>query len=128
LEIILAGADFEVVVGVDADQILQWARTDHFDLYLLDTWVPGMSGYEMCEKLREVDSKTPILFYSAAGFQNEIDTAFGRGASDYLVKPASFDVLLAVINRLLASSSIREVVPARRSARKARSIKRRPAA
>ena len=43
------------------------ARTERFDLYLLDNWLPRMSGHKLCGRLREFDTVTPVLFFSSGG-------------------------------------------------------------
>ena len=47
------------------------AKTDSFDLYILDNWLPDRSGMDLCLRLREIDPKTPILFYSGAALEED---------------------------------------------------------
>jgi len=94
----------KVIAAADWEDALRLARTIHFDLYLIDNWMSGGSGIELCRKLREFDSCTPILFYSGAAFETDKQQAFAAGAQGYLVKPAGPDELIAEVNRIVSAS------------------------
>ena len=72
-----------------------------FDLYLLDNWLPGGSGVDLCAKIRETDPSTPIVFYSGASLASEREEALAAGAQAYLVKPLDLSVLVETVKRLL---------------------------
>jgi DNA-binding response OmpR family regulator len=72
-----------------------------FDLYILDNWLPGMSGMEVCRRIRTVSSKTPILFTSAVSSRDEIQKALEAGADKYLIKPCEPDEILKVVKELI---------------------------
>jgi CheY-like chemotaxis protein len=78
------------------------ARQGGFDLYLLDNWLPDKSGVELCRAIREFDPHTPILFYSAAAYQRDIEEAIRAGAQDYLAKPIHPDELKQAVVRLIS--------------------------
>src|SRR5215208_8261345 len=67
---------------------------EHFDLYLLDNWLPGGGGVSLCKKIREFDPTAPIVFYSGAGLESERQEALAAGAQAYLVKPGDIAVLV----------------------------------
>jgi DNA-binding response OmpR family regulator len=71
------------------------------DLIILDIMLPGMSGYDVCRKLRDHNIQTPIIMLSAR--QEEFDKLHGfeMGADDYITKPFSVKELLARINAVL---------------------------
>ena len=71
---------FEVVCTEDICQAIDLAKTCSFDLYLVDNWMPGLSGTQLAERLREFDSKTPILFYSGAAYEADKEAARLSGA------------------------------------------------
>lgn len=96
---------FDVFTTQNQHEALTLAKQKQFDLYLLDSWMPGQSGVELCKKLREFDSKTPILFYTGAAFEADRQRALESGAQGYLVKPVDTDLLLAEISRLISTSS-----------------------
>ena len=97
---------FQVVCTQDACQAIALAKTHVFDLYLVDNWMPGLPGTELTERLREFDTKTPILFYSGAAYECDKEAARLSGAQGYLVKPADGDQLIAEVVRLIAESKI----------------------
>jgi two-component system response regulator VanR len=103
---VLSDHGFEVIGTQSADQALDLAKTQHFDLYLVDNWMPGLSGIELCIKLREFDVKTPILFYSGAAYETDKENARLSGAQGYLVKPVDSDDLVTEVFRLIAESKI----------------------
>jgi DNA-binding response OmpR family regulator len=92
---------FEVICAEDADQAIGLAAAGQFDLYLLDNWLREVSGVVLCQKLREFDSTTPILFYSGAATPADKARAIACGAQGYLTKPASAEDLLREVQRLI---------------------------
>jgi DNA-binding response OmpR family regulator len=84
----------------DFDEGLRSARRGYFDLYILDNWLPGGSGIGLCRVIRAFDPHTPILFYSAAAYDHDIEEALRSGAQAYLVKPVSLDDLEQTVARL----------------------------
>jgi DNA-binding response OmpR family regulator len=76
-----------------------------YDLYILDINVPTLNGLEVCKKLRETDSLTPVLMLTAySAVEDKVD-ALNHGADDYLVKPFHLDELLARVKALLRRRS-----------------------
>lgn len=101
---VLMTSGFEVLCTDDIDEAVHLARDQKFDLYMLDYWMPDVPGTQVSEKLREFDTKTPIMFYSAAAYDSDKDAARLSGAQAYLVKPTSNDEIVAEVARLIASS------------------------
>jgi DNA-binding response OmpR family regulator len=101
---LLVNSRYTVVAAANGDEALMLARTNNFDLYVIDNWMSGASGIDLCRKLREFDSRTPILFYSGAAFECDKKQAFAAGAQGYLVKPAGPDELIAEVNRIVSAS------------------------
>ncbi len=94
-------AGYEVVCSEDAEHAVDIIKKEQFDLYLLDNWLPKLSGMDLCDKIREFDTTTPILFYSGAAFQDDKERALRAGAQGYLVKPVLPDVLINEVSKLL---------------------------
>jgi DNA-binding response OmpR family regulator len=103
---VLTDYGFDVSCSETSDHAIELAKAEHFDLYLLDSWMPGLSGTDLTKKLREFDLTTPVLFYSAAAFDSDKQVARLAGAKGYLVKPETNDILIAEIIRLIAESKI----------------------
>ena len=85
----------------DGEKGLYLARTNQYDVIVLDNVLPKMRGIEVCRQLRGSGIKTPILILSVrAETISKIDL-LNAGADDYLVKPFSFEELFARIRALL---------------------------
>lgn len=91
----------ETSSAATAAEALDKIATEHFDLYLLDNWLPGGSGVELCLKIRETDTSTPIIFYSGAAHKSEREEALAAGAQAYLVKPLDVSLIVETVNKLL---------------------------
>lgn len=74
------------------------------DLLVLDLMLPGMSGYAICERLREAGLEIPVLMLSARTLSEDRTRGFEVGADQYLTKPFELDELIARIKRLLNRS------------------------
>ncbi len=72
-----------------------------FDLVVLDLMLPGMSGYRVCETIRESDTEIPILMLSARSLAEDRTRGFDLGANQYLTKPFDLDELLSRARNLL---------------------------
>lgn len=110
IALVLTDAGFEVVCTEGPEEALELAKTKQFDLYVIDNWLPGISGDVLCRKLRVFDTKTPILFYSGAAFEINKVRAREAGAQGYLVKPVEQADLVAEVVRLIDEARIAEPV------------------
>ena len=102
--LVLEMQNCQVIATGSHEQALRLARAEHFDLYLIDNWLPGISGVRLCEQLREFDHHTPVLFYSGAAYETDKARALASGAQGYLVKPTNCDELTAEVFRLISAS------------------------
>ena len=94
-------AGYEVKCTNSPEETIALLRKEQFGLCLLDNWLPGVSGVELCERIRQFDARTPILFYSGAGYDADKQRAFKAGAQGYLVKPVLDDELIEEVSRLI---------------------------
>ena len=84
------------------DEAWEKLRENDYDLALLDIRMPGMTGLEVCRRLRqERDFTMPVLMLTAFATPDDIVPGLPAGADDYMVKPFKFTELLARINALL---------------------------
>ena len=99
----LQTAGFEVVCPGDLNEFLTVAKNERWDVFMLDTWMPEIDGFELCVKLREFDSSTPIVFYSGAALDRDKQRASECGAFAYFVKPIPFNDLVRGLRAAIAS-------------------------
>ena len=92
---------FEVEIENDGTKGLERALHEEFDLFILDLMLPGVDGFEICKKIREIKN-TPILMVSAK--KDDIDKirGLGLGADDYVTKPFSPSELVARVKAHLS--------------------------
>lgn len=106
IAIILTHDGFEVTCAESPSEAIELAMSKPFDLILMDNWMPGFSGTDLTETIRQFNTKTPILFYSGAAFEKDKEAARLAGAQGYLVKPTSCDELTAEVIRIIAEAKI----------------------
>lgn len=104
LTILLESFGYEVVCPADSTFALELMRGLHFDLCLVDNWMPGLSGLDLTLKIREFNKMVPILFYSGAAQETDRQQAIEAGAQGYLFKPVDPDELIQTINGLIDRS------------------------
>ncbi|MBI4902762.1 MAG: response regulator transcription factor [Acidobacteria bacterium] len=101
LEADLQTEGYEVKVTGNGDEALRFARTESFDLILLDMMLPGRDGFEVCRELRRGGSRTPIILLTAKAQEAEKVMGLELGADDYVTKPFSPRELRARIKAVL---------------------------
>ncbi len=97
----LEAENFVVDTAYDGEKGSFMARTNDYDIILLDNMMPIKNGQQVCEEIRREGINTPILMVSV---KSEVTTKvdlLNSGADDYLTKPFSIDELLARIRALL---------------------------
>jgi len=104
--------DVLVFHGYEADSAatgpagLDKALTGKFDLILLDIMLPGMDGYEICDRIRAHDRNQPIIMLTAKTSDEEIVQGLKLGADDYVPKPFSIQQLVLRIEAVLRRSQV----------------------
>lgn len=96
----LQSAEYEVSHCADGEQGLSLFQQLKPAVVILDVMLPGMDGFMIAKKIREMDTETPILFLTARTQTVDVVQAFELGANDYLRKPFSLEELKVRINAL----------------------------
>ncbi|HEV2202089.1 MAG TPA: sigma-54 dependent transcriptional regulator [Bryobacteraceae bacterium] len=102
----LASAGYGVQAAGTAEE--GWKLAGEADLVLTDLKLPGMDGLELLEKLKQQNSRTPVIVMSAFGTVENAVEAMKRGAVDFLPKPFSLDHLTVVVEKALEVSKLRD--------------------
>lgn len=87
LSALLKHSLIEAVAVGTAAEALSSIQTERFDLYLLDSHLPEVDGFELCRRMRDLDSDTPILFFSGAAYETDKQKGLDAGANAYVSKP-----------------------------------------
>jgi DNA-binding response OmpR family regulator len=104
LEFLMQQAGFSVATAADAEQALEQINRQCPDLLLLDISLPGMSGFDLLERLRADDATQtlPVIMLTAHGREVEKEKGMALGANDYVTKPFSTRELVNRVQVLLA--------------------------
>ncbi|KAM3093314.1 response regulator transcription factor [Phormidesmis sp. 146-35] len=97
VELELTSEGYRVSVAHDGMSGLTIARESSPDLAILDWMLPGLTGVELCRRLRATGSKVPVILLTARDEVGDRVTGLDAGADDYVVKPFSIEELLARI-------------------------------
>lgn len=92
---------YDVLTASSGEAALQAARDQPPALAILDVMMPGIDGLEVCRRLRSASPELPIIMLTARDSTNDQVLGLETGADDYVVKPFTFDVLLARIRARL---------------------------
>jgi DNA-binding response OmpR family regulator len=95
----LRRAGFELTRALTGVEALELAESEQPDIVLLDVELPGMSGLEVCARLRQT-SRTPIVLISAHRQESDMIGGFEAGADDYIVKPVNIRPLVLRLRAL----------------------------
>ncbi len=110
MRVLLGEYGYEPVIAASVSDALESARSGGLALCILDHWITEGNGIELCRQIRAFDPATPIMFYSGAGYQADIQKGLAAGAQAYLVKP-DFERLRPTIDQLIdEAGSNRSVV------------------
>ena len=97
----LKGEGWTTTRAADGQAALDLLAGGGFDVVLLDIMLPGISGHDVCNRMRQRKDFTPVLMLTALDGVDEKVAGLQKGADDYLAKPFVFDELIARINALV---------------------------
>ncbi len=94
---------YEVILAGDGAFALNEFKKpeNNIDFIIMDLMLPGMSGYEACQAIREIDKQVPILVLSARRLSEDKTMAFDCGTDQYMTKPFALPELLSRVRNLL---------------------------
>ena len=95
---------YDVTHCTDGEMCLKAFKSEAFDICIFDIMMPKMDGFELAEKIRQLNADVPIIFLSAKTLKEDRIKGLRLGADDYLVKPFSIEELLLKIEIFLKRS------------------------
>lgn len=115
-------------VGTGAEA-LSSVQAEPFDLYMLDSRLPDVDGFELCRRLRAMNPHAPILFFSGAAFEGDKKKGIEAGANAYVIKP-DLDGLVSSIRQFASppETSKAKIIPFKRKTSRASLFTFEPAA
>ena len=105
---VLVDEGYETVIKNDGISAIETIKKEQFDLIILDIMMPGMSGVEVCNKVRE-NVSSPIIFVSAKNQIIDKVLGFEIGADDYITKPFIVEELVARVKAHIRRSNRSEI-------------------
>ena len=107
IQFTLSFAGHTVTTVPNGAEAVEQAQTLLPDLILMDVRMPKMTGYEACNAMRQIDSlkRTPIVFLSAKGQDEEIQQGLNAGATAYILKPFSPQDLIQQVGDILQKNA-----------------------
>ena len=101
LELVLDLNGFVVATAADGSEAIRTLAVDRPDAVILDVLMPGLDGLEVCQRMRAIGDRTPVLMLTARAEVSERVAGLEAGADDYLVKPFASEELVARLRALL---------------------------
>lgn len=95
---------FDVDSAEDGTEGLRKAQSGTYDMILLDVMLPGMNGFDICNRIRETDKDQPIIMLTAKTSDEDIIQGLSLGADDYVAKPFSVAQLVLRVQAVLRRS------------------------
>jgi len=94
---------YELVSAKSGPEAIEKAETEKPDLILLDVVMPGMTGFEVCQELRAIDSTKdiPVIIVTTRGEAENVENGYASGCNDYVTKPINGGELLAKLESIL---------------------------
>lgn len=93
--------EYGVTAVGSVKKALDLINASAFDLYILDYRMPEMTGVELCRLIRQTDTETPIMIYSAMSRDTDRAAALNAGATAYLVKPNDLENFNETVEQLM---------------------------
>ncbi len=92
---------YDTLVVGDGETALERVGAEDYDLLVLDVMLPGISGFELCERLRESGNRVPVLFLTARNTDTDRLAGLRHGGDDYMTKPFLLEELVLRVRGIL---------------------------
>jgi DNA-binding response OmpR family regulator len=104
---ILVNKGYDVTTAPNGHDALRLLGAGQFDMVILDVTMPGMSGYDVCRKIRQdpATQDTPVIFLTAKGMRVDMTEGEDAGSDLYLVKPVLATKLLNMVGMFLSEDT-----------------------
>jgi two-component system response regulator ResD len=102
LKLLLGEEDYEVTVAITIEDALKLARSQEFDLYVLDKNLPDGNGLDLCTALNKLTPGVPCIFYTGDAYEIHRSEAMAAGADAYVAKP-DIEGLIDNVHKLMAN-------------------------
>ena len=97
---------YEVETADNGDDGLRLALGGNFDMILLDVMLPGVDGFEICNRIRQQDRQQPVIMLTAKSSDEDIVQGLTLGADDYVAKPFSVTQLVLRVQAVLRRAGL----------------------
>ncbi|MDR2833133.1 MAG: LytTR family DNA-binding domain-containing protein [Streptococcaceae bacterium] len=97
---------FDIDIFYDGERLLDMVEEEQYDLFFLDIEMPGISGVELAESLRQKGVQSPIIFLTS--YKQYMEDVFRLHTFDYLLKPITQDKMFAVLDRVMSYLNVSE--------------------
>ena len=95
----LENKGYELITVSNGTDAIEQCRVQTFDLILLDEMMPGLSGLETLQKIKEIQPATPIVMCTKSEEENIMEQAIGSKIADYLIKPVNPSQILLTLKK-----------------------------
>lgn len=97
--IFLQKKGYEVVTVSNGTDAIEACRNNNFDLVLLDEMMPGLTGLETLQQIKEISPAVPVVMVTKSEEENIMDQAIGQKIADYLIKPVNPNQILLALKK-----------------------------
>jgi DNA-binding response OmpR family regulator len=108
--IFLEKKGYEVITVSNGTDAIDQCKQHTFDLVLLDEMMPGITGLETLQKIKEISPATPVVMVTKSEEENIMDQAIGSKIADYLIKPVNPNQILLTLKKNIHQKEIRTEV------------------
>ena len=102
----LKAKGYDLVTVNNGRDALELAQSEHFDLIILDENMPGLTGLETLQRIKQSAPTTPVIMITKSEEENIMDQAVGNNIADYLIKPVNPNQILLSIKKNLHSERL----------------------